>query len=211
MCGLYTRKYSIIILSLQSGCFQKVSHQNYVILPSSLPQPPWFTLFVLFNQQLLWHTSHLPWHARFSLTRPSLFLLTSNRNKIGKAYSLEYTNIPEMLFTPHHVGCSCTNVITVQCCIVSHSCTVIQGHCCILHHSCTNMIQNHCCSTVSSNNDLRFFCSNVMRSHCSTTMGIFGSHCCPTIDSNDGVESSRQTDMTSPYGVLHSCQGMKNT
>jgi hypothetical protein len=34
-------------------------------------------------------------------------------NNIGKAYSLEYTNIPKTLFTLHHVRRSRTNVITV--------------------------------------------------------------------------------------------------
>jgi hypothetical protein len=36
--------------------------------------------------------------------------------KIGKLYSLEYTDIPDVLFTPHLVGCCCTNVIQGQCC-----------------------------------------------------------------------------------------------
>jgi hypothetical protein len=32
-------------------------------------------------------------------------------NKIGKVYSLEHTEIPKVFFTPHHVGCCCTDVI----------------------------------------------------------------------------------------------------
>jgi hypothetical protein len=42
--------------------------------------------------------------------------LTVN-NKIGKVYSLEYTDIPKVFFTPHHVGPCCTNVIRGHCCV----------------------------------------------------------------------------------------------
>jgi hypothetical protein len=37
-------------------------------------------------------------------------------SKIGKVRSLEYTDIPKVFFTPHHVGCCCTNVIPGQLC-----------------------------------------------------------------------------------------------
>jgi hypothetical protein len=57
-------------------------------------------------------------------------------NKIGNVYSLEYTDIQKVFFTPHHVGRCCTNLI--------------RGHCCILGHSCTSFIPCHCCP--SSNN-----------------------------------------------------------
>jgi hypothetical protein len=40
----------------------------------------------------------------------------NNINKIGKFYSLEYTDIPEVSFTAHHVGQCCTNVIQGYCC-----------------------------------------------------------------------------------------------
>jgi hypothetical protein len=50
---------------------------------------------------LLYEQSPLP---------PSVFIF----NKTEKAYSLEYTNIQKVFFTPHHIGHSCTNVILVH-------------------------------------------------------------------------------------------------
>jgi hypothetical protein len=38
-------------------------------------------------------------------------------NKFEKLYFLEYTDIPYVFLTPHHVG---------------HTCTMMQGHCCIV-------------------------------------------------------------------------------
>jgi hypothetical protein len=49
-------------------------------------------------------------------------------NKIRKVYSLEYTNIPKVFFTPHHVCRWCTYVIRRHCCVLGHSCIVIPSH-----------------------------------------------------------------------------------
>jgi hypothetical protein len=35
----------------------------------------------------------------------------TNLNNIGKVYSLEYSDTPEVFFTPHHVGCCYTDVM----------------------------------------------------------------------------------------------------
>jgi hypothetical protein len=51
-----------------------------------------------------------------------------------------------------------------RCCVLGCSWTnVIQGHYCALGHYCTNASPNHCCTTMSSNSDLRSFRSNVIR------------------------------------------------
>jgi hypothetical protein len=52
-------------------------------------------------------------------------------HKIGKAYSLEYTDIRQMFFTPHHVGHCCTKV--TQRIVVQRFPTMTSGH------SCTNV------------------------------------------------------------------------
>jgi hypothetical protein len=46
--------------------------------------------------------------------------------------SLEYSDIPNVFFTPHHVG---------HCCI-----NVIRGHCCAAGKSYTNAIGDQCCA-----------------------------------------------------------------
>jgi hypothetical protein len=43
------------------------------------------------------------------------------RNKIGKVFSLEFTDIAKVFFMPHHVGHCCTNVIKGQCCSTTYS------------------------------------------------------------------------------------------
>lgn len=50
--------------------------------------------------------------------------------------SLEYKYIPNLFFTPHHVGRVCINVI--------------QGHCCVLGYSCTNVTPDDCCATMET-------------------------------------------------------------
>jgi hypothetical protein len=60
---------------------------------------------------------------------------------------MEYTNIPNVLFTPHHVGHCCTN-IRVHSWATMWLKTMFLGHC------YTNMIQKHCCSTICTNKDL---------------------------------------------------------
>jgi hypothetical protein len=53
---------------------------------------------------------------------------TPNHNQVWKLYSLEYTDIPKVFFTPHHVGYCGNNVIP------GHRCTCVPtvtlGHCC---------------------------------------------------------------------------------
>lgn len=58
----------------------------------------------------------------------------TERNKIIKLYSLEYTDMPKVIFMPHYIGHCCT--------------TEIQSYCCILGHSCTNVITGYCCTTM---------------------------------------------------------------
>jgi hypothetical protein len=87
-------------------------------------------------------------------------------NKTGKVYSLDYTDISEVFFTPHYVGHCCTNVIWGQCHALYHSCTnVIHSHCCALGRCYNNVMWSHCVTTVRSNNDLSshgcaILCSN---------------------------------------------------
>lgn len=71
-----------------------------------------------------------------------LILVNTIRNKIGKAHSLEYANIPKMLFTPRRVGHCCNNGM--------------EGHW-YLGHFYINKSQNHSWVTMSSNNDFRSF------------------------------------------------------
>jgi hypothetical protein len=72
-------------------------------------------------------------------------------NKIGKVYSLEYTDIPKVFFTPHHVGHCSTKTIRCNCCTLGYSCTyVIRSQCCSLGHSCTNAIRCNRCATMVS-------------------------------------------------------------
>jgi hypothetical protein len=42
-------------------------------------------------------------------------------DKIGKVYSLEYTDIPQELFMLHHACHCCTNMIWGHCCASGHS------------------------------------------------------------------------------------------
>jgi hypothetical protein len=51
-------------------------------------------------------------------------------NKIGKVYSLEYTNIPKVFFTPHHVGRCCNNAIRGHCCSTMRYNNELGSHCC---------------------------------------------------------------------------------
>jgi hypothetical protein len=52
-------------------------------------------------------------------------------NKIGRLYSFEYTDTPEVLFKPNHEGHRwITNVIRDHCCALGHSFTMIRGNCC---------------------------------------------------------------------------------
>jgi hypothetical protein len=44
-----------------------------------------------------------------------------NMNTIGKGYSLEYTDIPKVIFMPHYQG----HCYRGHCCTLDHSCTVI--------------------------------------------------------------------------------------
>jgi hypothetical protein len=53
-------------------------------------------------------------------------IIIMNSKKIGKMYSLEYTDIPKAFFMPYHTGCCFTNAI--------------QGHCYVLGYSWTNAI-----------------------------------------------------------------------
>jgi hypothetical protein len=63
----------------------------------------------------------------FYSVKRKIWLLTEDgsKKKIGKMYSLEYTDISKVFFTVHHVG---------RCC------TVIRGRC------CTEMPSGHCCA-----------------------------------------------------------------
>jgi hypothetical protein len=72
-------------------------------------------------------------------------------------YSLEYTEIPKVFFTPHYVGRH-TDVIGGHCSVAGHFYTnVIPGHCCVLGRACGNVIPNHCWAIMSSNNDPRLY------------------------------------------------------
>jgi hypothetical protein len=63
-------------------------------------------------------------------------------NKIGKVYSLEYTGIPKMFFTPHHASDCYTNVMQGHCCTTMCSMT--------LGHSCTTVATRMVKSLLSS-------------------------------------------------------------
>jgi hypothetical protein len=109
--------------------------------------------------------------------------------KIRNVYSLEYTGIQKVLFTPHPDSHCCTNVILMpflQQCDQRSSLRLwpflhtIRVHCCSLGHSCTNVAGGHCRATVCSDNDL-------------------SSHWCATITPRScrlstPIEKSRQTD-----------------
>jgi hypothetical protein len=117
--------------------------------------------------------------------------------KIGKVYSLEYTDIPKLFFMSLHVGHCCTSVIQCYCYSLSHSCTsVVWGHCCCLGYS-FNVTRSHCCS-------LSHFSTDVIRSDCWSTMcshNDLSSHCCTTIIPGHAIcltpykKRDNQTDM----------------
>jgi hypothetical protein len=69
--------------------------------------------------------------------------------KVTQVYFLEYTDIPEVLFTPHHVGHCCTNVIRLHLPLrsFSHSCDPSS----LLRDSVFLQwgAQSHCCATVT--------------------------------------------------------------
>jgi hypothetical protein len=91
-------------------------------------------------------------------------------------YSLEYTEIPKVLFTPHHVDRCCTISIPLHCCVLGHSCiNAVPGRCCVFGSSCTNVIPGDCLAKISANNDLRSFL------HCSDP----SSHCCENRDRHE--------------------------
>jgi hypothetical protein len=93
-------------------------------------------------------------------------------NKTGTVYTLQFTDIPKALFTPHHVGRCCTDAI--------------RGHCCVFRHSCTNVNPGHCC--VSGH-----FCNNVIPSDCST-MGTLGFYCCTKMGMGGSTVAKNATD-----------------
>jgi hypothetical protein len=90
-------------------------------------------------------------------------------NKIGKVFSLEYTNIPKVFFTPHHgllrhqgnqgndkyhSGLKGKNGIQGNYCN-----DVFQGHCCnnVIQDNYRNYVnQCHCCNSVFQD-----YCNNV--------------------------------------------------
>jgi hypothetical protein len=56
----------------------------------------------------------------------------------GLLYSSEYTDIPQVFFTPHQIGHCCTNAN--------------RGHCCALGHSWICVRRGRCCATACFNN-----------------------------------------------------------
>jgi hypothetical protein len=72
-------------------------------------------------------------------------------SKIGKLHSLEYTGIPNVFSTPHHVGHCCT-VIRCNCCSTMYSNIDLSSHCCATMSCCTNLIRCHCYAGMPSNN-----------------------------------------------------------
>jgi hypothetical protein len=73
----------------------------------------------------------------------SVLSLMNEVHKIGKLYSLEYSDILKMFFTPHNRGYGCSYVIQGQCRAGKCS-TLYLGHC------CTNVIKLHRFPTVCS-------------------------------------------------------------
>jgi hypothetical protein len=79
--------------------------------------------------------------------------LSKYKNKIEKVYSLENTDIPEIFFTPHHVGNCFNNVIQGHCCA-----TMTLGHSCISvaagivnAHGCPGLVANAGQSPLNNN------------------------------------------------------------
>jgi hypothetical protein len=112
----------------------------------------YLSLFLIFS---LYPLGDISLHHSTSLASFSSLLLTVPLLEIigtAKAYSLEYADIRKVLFTPHHLGCWCSNMIRVHYCILAHSCiNFIQGHCCVLDHSSSNSFKTlaqQCLSTM---------------------------------------------------------------
>jgi hypothetical protein len=88
-----------------------------------------------------------PGHITVNACQNAVFSL----NTIGKVYSLEYTDIQNVFFTPHHVGC-CTILIRGQCCFLGSSFTnAIRGHCSAKCVPTMGTLGSHCCTTINSN------------------------------------------------------------
>lgn len=110
-----------------------------------------------------------PWQWEATMEITTYWFWNKMKKKDWKMSS-EYSNIPKALFTPHHIL-----------------------RCWALFSSSTTVSQTHCCSTMSSNTDLRSFLhQHCLRSHCWGTMGTnSGSSLSPLL--------SRMTDVPSHY------------
>jgi hypothetical protein len=86
----------------------KYEQELYLLSPHA---PPWCVAgsLYLFTYKEIWPTVL------------SLYILC---NKIGKVYSLEYTDIPKVFFMPHRVGHCCTDMIWLQCCTLGQCATM---------------------------------------------------------------------------------------
>jgi hypothetical protein len=89
--------------------------------------------------------------------------------------------------------------------IVASQVTLARCHYCILGHSCT-VGPYHCCTTMSSNNDLGSFCCNVIWDtivvqHLVPTVGVVWSYCYPTMKLNH-AERHDQSIRYSPRAAV---------
>jgi hypothetical protein len=75
-------------------------------------------------------------------------------NKIGKAYSLEYANIPKTFLTPNHIGRCCTFVIPVHCCFLVSASAILALM------PAQTIFEQHCLPTMTFDR----FCSSMIRS-----------------------------------------------
>lgn len=83
-------------------------------------------------------------------------LYRGSENKVGRMYSLEYTDVPKVFLMPHLVGYCSTNVIVEH----QRAVTVSMGY-------CINMIRGHCCAC----SDLGSNCFATSLSHHFTKYG----------------------------------------
>jgi hypothetical protein len=162
-----------------SSCILILSFLLSLGFPSGLFHSSFLTTycFACISHFFHWYTCHIHdlYEQVYKFEDAGRFLLYIQnklnniyKNKLWQVYSLEYTDIPKVLFMPHHVSYCCTNVIQGQCCNVP-SLTFCHCH--------TNVIRSHC--PTRANNSLRSNC-------CTITLGHFltnsvWTNCCTTM------------------------------